>query len=91
MWYAAGAAAGLAHYAFVPLVGESVSVLVALCARDLRGGRGEMGTEKKAEEWLGEWVGWHAVRMGTVDVVAWACLAIGAVGVLSERKGGVKV
>lgn len=90
MWYVGGAVAAFTHYAFVPLVGASVRGLVGECKEAfLRGGRKEMGTGKKrAEEWLREWVGWHVVRMGTVDVVAWMCLFVGAVEALSERNGG---
>jgi hypothetical protein len=34
---------------------------------------------------LREWVGWHCVRMGTVDVVAWVCLFVGAVEMVGVR------
>jgi hypothetical protein len=91
-WYKVGALAALAHYAFVPLVGGSVKALVELCAKRVGGEReeGEEGgkegkEEKSAGEWLREWVGWHCVRMGTVDVVAWVCLFVGAVEMVGVR------
>ncbi|XP_014558570.1 hypothetical protein COCVIDRAFT_65362, partial [Bipolaris victoriae FI3] len=70
-WYAIGAVATAAHYAFVPLVGRSVRALVGLC-------NGEEG-EGRAEEWLTEWRGWHGVRMGSVDLVGWGCFVVGVV------------
>ena len=44
----------------------------------------EIGKETgKAEDWVREWIGWHKVRMGTVDVLAWGSFACGAVGALT--------
>ncbi|XPS76005.1 hypothetical protein M3J07_008068 [Ascochyta lentis] len=81
-FYLFGLVAAMTHYAFVPLVGWSVKALMGLCAGRIRGG-GEAGKEKKAVEWVMEWVGWHRIRMATVDVVAWGCFAWGVVGALT--------
>ena len=74
-FYQLGLASAVAHYAFVPLVGRSVRALVRLAAGEREEGR--------AVEWVREWVGWHKIRMGTVDVVAWGCFVWGAVGALT--------
>ncbi|EMD95044.1 hypothetical protein COCC4DRAFT_151582 [Bipolaris maydis ATCC 48331] len=79
-WYQIGALATVAHYAFVPLVGRSVKALVGLCDR----GEGE----GRAEEWLGEWRGWHGVRMGSVDLVGWGCFVVGVVEAVGMRVAG---
>jgi hypothetical protein len=88
VWYQAGLVAAVAHYAFVPLVGSSVRELVRMAAgrcedessvvkKKERGG--------KAVELVREWVGWHTVRMCTVDVCAWGCFVAGVVGVFTEE------
>jgi hypothetical protein len=88
LWYQVGLVAALAHYAFVPLVGNSVRELVRMAAgrcedesRVVKKGEGE----GKAVELVREWVGWHTVRMCTVDVCAWGCFVVGAVGVFAEE------
>ena len=61
----------------MPLVGRSVRALIGMVA-----GRKEEETGK-AEDWVKEWLGWHKVRMGTVDVLAWGSFACGAIGALT--------
>lgn len=77
----------ITHYAFVPLVGRSVRALVGMAAgRKEREIGKEVGKDKetgKAEDWVREWVGWHKMRMGTVDVLAWGSFACGAIGALT--------
>jgi hypothetical protein len=78
-WYVGGLGAAVAHYGFVPLVGPSVRALFVMCER--REGKGmEKGSAVKS---VREWVGWHNLRMGTVDIVAWMCFFVGVVEVLS--------
>jgi len=81
-FYTAGLVAAVGHYAFVPFVGKSVRGLIGTCIERASDGR-ETGEDGKAVEWVREWVGWHKVRMGTVDVVAWGCFAWGVVGALT--------
>lgn len=84
IFYQAGVGFAVAHYAFVPLVAPSVSALIGLAARKRKGERPGTGRgEKAAVEWISEWVGWHKVRMSTVDVVAWGCFAWGAINALT--------
>jgi hypothetical protein len=80
VFYQIGLTSAVAHYVFVPLVGRSVRALVGLAAGVGKKGETEEG---KAVDWVREWVGWHKIRMGTVDVVAWGCFAWGAVGALT--------
>ena len=81
-----GFVAAVAHYAFVPLVGESVSRLFVMCAEREKGRKG--GREGKgpliAVQELQAWVGFHKLRMCSVDVVAWVSFMVGAVNVLSR-------
>ncbi|KZM25288.1 uncharacterized protein EKO05_0000593 [Ascochyta rabiei] len=81
-FYGIGLVAAATHYAFVPLVGWSVKALIGLCAGRIQGS-GEAGREKKAVEWMREWVGWHRIRMATVDTIAWACFAWGVIEALT--------
>lgn len=83
IFYQAGMGFAVAHYAFVPLVAPSVSALVDMAARKRKGKVLGTGQEKGAVEWIGEWVGWHKMRMSTVDVIAWSCFAWGAVNTLT--------
>lgn len=85
-YYVVGLASAAAHYVFVPLVGRSVKALMVMAAEQARGsakgdvdGKEEIG-EGKAAEWVREWVGWHRIRMVTVDLVAWNCFAWGVIG-----------
>ena len=80
VFYQIGLTSAVAHYAFVPLVGRSVRALLCLAAGVEKKGETEEG---KAVDWIREWVGWHKIRMGTVDVVAWGCFAWGVVGALT--------
>lgn len=84
-YYLTGLVAAVAHYAFVPLVGRSVGALFAMCDEGERKGGGGKEVVKGEEEgrakgWVREWVGWHVVRWGTVDLVAWGSFAVGVVG-----------
>lgn len=85
-YYLGGFVAAVAHYAFVPLVGESVSRLFVMCAEREKGRKG--GREGKgpliAVQELQAWVGFHKLRMCSVDVVAWVSFMVGAVNVLSR-------
>ena len=88
VWYQAGLVAAMTHYAFVPLVGRSVRELLCMAA-----GKCEYESkvvDKKAGEGravglVRERVGWHTVRMCTVDVCAWGCFAVGVVGVFAGK------
>lgn len=86
VWYQAGLVAAVAHYAFVPLVGSSVRELLCMaaggCENESKTARKNEG-EGKAVKLVREWVGWHTVRMCTVDVCAWGCFTVGAVGVFA--------
>mgnify|MGYP004509623489 CR=1 FL=1 len=85
VFYQAGLAAAVGHYAFVPLVGRSVRALTGLAAGRAQGGKTEglkgkrEGEDIKAVEWVREWVGYHMVRMSTVDALAWSSFAWGVV------------
>ena len=87
--YRIGLVSALAHYAFVPLVGRSVRALIGMAAgrkeeeREEEKGEEKEKEAKNAEDWVKEWIGWHKVRMGTVDVLAWGSFACGAVGALT--------
>ncbi|CAO2654383.1 Nn.00g111160.m01.CDS01 [Neocucurbitaria sp. VM-36] len=76
-FYAIGLAAAVAHYAFVPLVAPSVERLFKICAAQEKGE--EVGNQETAVESIREWVGYHKIRMCSVDLVAWMCFAVGAV------------
>lgn len=87
-WYQAGLVAAVAHYAFVPLVGSSVRELVCMAAGRCEDESKVVKKKEREGRSVGlvrEWVGWHTVRMCTVDVCAWGCFAVGAVGVLAEE------
>ncbi|KAJ8118187.1 hypothetical protein OPT61_g795 [Boeremia exigua] len=80
VFYQAGLAAAVAHYAFVPLVGRSVRELIGIAATQGAGEEEKEGGGKgRAVEWVREWVWYHRVRMCSVDVVAWGCFAWGFV------------
>ncbi|KAF2477685.1 uncharacterized protein BDR25DRAFT_2990 [Lindgomyces ingoldianus] len=84
--YAAGLVFAIGHYVGVPLVAPSVEALMKMCVEQEKGGKEVMEAKKekgKARELLAQWVGVHKVRMGTVDLWAWCCFTIGAVGALS--------
>lgn len=87
IFYQAGLVFAVGHYAFVPLVAPSISALIGM-ATHRRKGEGLEANEgsRRAVEWVEEWVGWHKVRMGTVDVVAWVCFSWGAVNTLTHIK-----
>lgn len=76
-YYLTGLAAAVAHYAFVPLVSHSVAHLYRLCAAQEKGDEEEVKRGKGAVESVREWVGWHRVRMGSVDVLAWGAFLVG--------------
>jgi hypothetical protein len=84
--YLIGLAAGVMHYAFVPLVAPSVERLFKICAAQEKGEHaGREGKRRKsAVESVREWVGWHKMRMGSVDVVAWGAFLVGVVRVLTN-------
>jgi hypothetical protein len=85
VFYQAGLAAAVAHFAFVPLVAPSVRALIGMAARRRVGeGEGTAEGENGAVEWVREWVGYHKIRMSTVDVFAWGCFACGTVVALSK-------
>lgn len=87
VFYQAGLVAAVGHYAFVPIVAPSISALIGMAALQRKGVEVEItGVGKGAVEWIGEWVGWHKVRMSTVDVVAWGCFAWGAIHTLAVTK-----
>jgi hypothetical protein len=79
MYYSAGLIAAAAHYLFVPLVAPSVERLFRICAAHEKGEKAskEGKSLASAVESVREWVGWHSIRMVTVDVVAWTLFAIG--------------
>lgn len=81
--YLVGLTAALAHYAFVPGVAGSVERLYGLCVRQARGEAVKEGEKGVAEASVREWVGWHKVRMASVDVCAWVAFVVGVVGVLT--------
>jgi hypothetical protein len=81
VFYGLGLAAAAAHYAFVPAVGASVRGLFEMCAARESGE--EVIQNGKAVELVREWNGWHNIRMGSVDVVAWGCFAWGVVQALT--------
>ncbi|KAF3053029.1 hypothetical protein E8E11_011303 [Didymella keratinophila] len=84
IFYQAGVGFAVAHYAFVPLVAPSISALIGMAARRRRGeSSGTTAGGKRAVKWIREWVGYHKIRMSTVDVMAWGCFAWGAVNALS--------
>ncbi|KAF1848336.1 uncharacterized protein K460DRAFT_353330 [Cucurbitaria berberidis CBS 394.84] len=83
-FYALGLLAAVTHYAFVPLVVPSVESLFKKCAVQEKGEESaEAG--KSAVENVSEWVGYHKIRMCTVDMVAWVCFAVGVVGAVTAR------
>jgi hypothetical protein len=82
-YYLVGLAAALGHYVFVPLVGGSVERLFRICHENERGDH--VGKGKSAVESVREWVGWHRVRMGSVDVVAWGAFLGGVLEVLTTK------
>jgi hypothetical protein len=82
-YYPVGLAAALGHYVFVPLVGGSVERLFRICHENERGDHA--GEGKSAVESVREWVGWHRVRMGSVDVVAWGAFLGGVLEVLTMK------
>lgn len=78
VFYQAGLALAVGHYGFVPLVAPSISALIGMATRRRKGETsGSNEEEKGAVEWIREWVGYHKVRMSTVDVLAWGCFAWG--------------
>ncbi|KAK7187307.1 hypothetical protein DPSP01_011286 [Paraphaeosphaeria sporulosa] len=81
-WYFAGFAAAVAHLAFAPAVAGSVEGLYRLCVEGCKGEEGK-SEEGRAAKLLGEWVGWHKVRLWSVDVAAWVCFGVGAVEALT--------
>ncbi|KAH3939560.1 hypothetical protein HBI56_226850 [Parastagonospora nodorum] len=85
-YYLTGFVAAAAHYAFVPLVGESVTRLFVMCAGREKGRKG--GRKGKlpliAVQDLQEWIGFHKVRMCSVDVVAWVSFMVGVVNMLTR-------
>ncbi|KAF3044994.1 hypothetical protein E8E12_001305 [Didymella heteroderae] len=84
IFYQAGVGFAAAHYAFVPLVASSVSALIGMAARRRKGeGSRTIEGDKGAVGCVNEWVGWHTVRMSTVDVMAWGCFAWGAINTLT--------
>lgn len=88
VWYQAGLVAAMAHYAFVPLVGNSVRELVCMAAGGCKNDRkvvNKKAGKGRAVELVREWVGWHTVRMCTVDMCTWVCLVVGVVGVFAEE------
>lgn len=50
---------------------------------DMEEGQGE----ESAVECLREWVGWHKLRVMTVDLLAWGAFGLGIVGALGEVVG----
>ncbi|KAF2269149.1 hypothetical protein CC78DRAFT_612616 [Lojkania enalia] len=84
-YYIAGLVAALGHYIGVPFVAKSVDGLARTCVRQVN--CEEIGSQRKekgqASRWLSEWVGYHKIRMATVDVFALASFGIGVIGVLS--------
>jgi hypothetical protein len=85
-YYVTGLVGAAAHYLFVPVVGKSVLRLFAMYDAHEKGedverdGKGRIDAVQNLEEW----VGWHKIRMGSVDVVAWVAFVIGAVNVLAS-------
>lgn len=65
-WYLAGASLAASHLLFVPLVIPRVQALV-----------GNVPSKKSPTSILDEWLNIHLVRTWTVDLAAWACLAVG--------------
>lgn len=75
-WYAYGAVLALGHLAFVPMVaGPILRITEAVKGHDETEGD---AVEKKNEEALKTWLGWHTVRTVLVDVPALWCFAEGA-------------
>lgn len=88
IFYQAGLVAAVGHYAFVPLVGTSVRGLIGMAAGRRRATEGKdrgAGDKGQAIEWVREWVGYHKIRMSTIDVLAWGCFAWGVVGAVTAK------
>lgn len=86
IFYQAGVGFAAAHYAFVPLVAPSISALIGMAARRRKDEDSRTSAEEtEAVEWISEWVGYHKIRMSTVDVLAWGCFAWGAITALTAE------
>jgi hypothetical protein len=81
-FYQIGLVAALGHYAFVPLVANSVWGLMEMCTERVNGKETDRG-KGKAEAYVREWVGAHKIRMATVDLLAWVCFWVGCVGAVT--------
>ncbi|KAH8697953.1 putative integral membrane protein [Talaromyces proteolyticus] len=64
-WYIGGAALSASHLLFTPLVVPRIQTLID-------DDRSKMQPSKVLDEWLSI----HALRTWTVDVAAWACIAV---------------
>lgn len=86
LFYQVGLVAALGHFVFVPFVGRSVRALVGLAAARA-GGKEGVKEEGNADavELVREWVGYHKVRMCSVDVLAWACFVWGGVHAITAK------
>lgn len=83
--YIAGLVGALAHYAFVPGVMGSVEALFKMCDAQEKGSVEKQQNGGTAVDLVREWVGVHRIRMCTVDIVTWACFAVGVVSVLTKE------
>ncbi|KAF2703129.1 hypothetical protein K504DRAFT_495799 [Pleomassaria siparia CBS 279.74] len=98
-WYLLGAGAALGHFAFVPAVETSIVALFRMRVereREREKGRGGgsgsgsgSGDVGRAARLAREWIGVHRLRMATVDLAAWVCFGVAAVGSLSRGVGGI--
>lgn len=75
-WYLAGAAFAVSHLSFTPVVLPRIKALQARAEwKSIR----EQPSEFSATQVLEEWLYYHAIRTYTVDLAAWACLAVAVI------------
>ena len=73
VWYAAGAAFSFGHFLFVPAVMGPVQDIVEDRLKE-KGG---------ATEAMRRWLGWHAIRIATVDIPGWICNSFAVLSTVS--------
>jgi hypothetical protein len=81
--YAVGLAGAVGHYAFVPAVMWSVEALFKKCDAQEKGSVEKHQEGRSATDLVRAWVNAHKIRMCTVDLLTWACFAVGVVNVLT--------
>lgn len=81
--YTVGLASAVAHYAFVPAVMWSVEALFKIYDTQEKGSAEKHQEGRSATDLVRAWVNVHKIRMCTVDLVTWACFAVGVVNVLT--------